>query len=212
MRIVNISASLARHAEKTYKKGGKPNRITIHHSAVNSGNARAYARYHVGKGWPGIGYHFVITPDGTIQQCWDVSTITFHTGGANRGNIGICLDGNAAFTSEQHAAWKNLCRVLCMRYHIPENNVRGHREWPGQRTGCPGFTPSFKLMLRNGDRGEEVTLLQRSLIQSGTALSVFGADGVFGKETERAVKQFQRTTGLQVDGLCGPRTLAALWS
>jgi hypothetical protein len=36
------------------------------------------------------------------------------------------------------------------------------------------------------------------------------ADGVFGPITERAVKRFQRSNGLLVDGIVGPQTRAAL--
>jgi peptidoglycan hydrolase-like protein with peptidoglycan-binding domain len=37
-----------------------------------------------------------------------------------------------------------------------------------------------------------------------------GADGIFGSETEAAVKAFQQKSGLKADGLVGPKTLAAL--
>jgi Transglycosylase-like domain/Putative peptidoglycan binding domain len=36
------------------------------------------------------------------------------------------------------------------------------------------------------------------------------ADGVFGPQTRRAVRRFQRSHGLAVDGIVGPQTLAAL--
>ena len=42
-----------------------------------------------------------------------------------------------------------------------------------------------------------------------TALGVT-ADGVYGPQTRRAVKRFQRTHGLAVDGIVGPQTARAL--
>jgi Transglycosylase-like domain/Putative peptidoglycan binding domain len=36
------------------------------------------------------------------------------------------------------------------------------------------------------------------------------ADGVYGPQTRRAVRRFQRANGLAVDGIIGPQTLAAL--
>ena len=36
------------------------------------------------------------------------------------------------------------------------------------------------------------------------------ADGVYGRQTRRAVRRFQRAHGLTVDGIIGPQTLAAL--
>jgi LysM repeat protein len=34
--------------------------IVIHHSATDEGNSLYFDKYHQGKGWEGIGYHFVI--------------------------------------------------------------------------------------------------------------------------------------------------------
>lgn len=69
--------------------------------------------------------------------------------------------------------------------------------------------------LRNGSRGHQVEYLQRLLVLADTrdqAERPFsGSDGVFGAETERAVRAFQgRQRGMQVDGVAGPRTWAAL--
>ncbi|MGP4106400.1 peptidoglycan-binding domain-containing protein [Virgibacillus sp. L01] len=52
--------------------------------------------------------------------------------------------------------------------------------------------------------------IQQDLIQAGFPLPVFGADGIYGEETQRAVMRFQSAYGLQVDGLVGPNTLAKL--
>ncbi len=59
-------------------------------------------------------------------------------------------------------------------------------------------------LLRNGDRGLEVTELQRSLQTLGYNVS---ADGVFGSQTEAAVEDFQRRRGIGVDGVVGPNTV-----
>jgi hypothetical protein len=53
----------------------------------------------------------------------------------------------------------------------------------------------------------EVKKLQINLIKGGCSVE---ADGLFGRETEDAVKRFQREHGLDDDGVVGPLTWAAL--
>lgn len=60
------------------------------------------------------------------------------------------------------------------------------------------------------DDGNAVEMLQAMLIQRGYDLPDYGADGVFGEETERAVFAFQEDDGLDVDGVVGPQTWGAL--
>lgn len=60
--------------------------------------------------------------------------------------------------------------------------------------------------LRRGDRGEDVAEMQRLLLANGYSVGADGADGVFGAETERAVKSFQAHNGLKIDGICGQKT------
>jgi len=57
-------------------------------------------------------------------------------------------------------------------------------------------------------RGDDVSNLQQRLIQLG--FNCGKIDGVFGIKTEVAVKEFQKSVGVFVDGKCGPSTLIAL--
>jgi peptidoglycan hydrolase-like protein with peptidoglycan-binding domain len=69
-------------------------------------------------------------------------------------------------------------------------------------------------LLSRGATGSGVAILQDLLADLGCKfIKTFShgrADGIFGPETESAVKQFQTRAGLRADGIVGPRTLAAL--
>lgn len=56
--------------------------------------------------------------------------------------------------------------------------------------------------LKKGSRGEEVKTLQKKLNIT--------ADGVFGSDTEKAVKEFQTRNGLVADGVVGEKTWSKL--
>jgi len=68
--------------------------------------------------------------------------------------------------------------------------------------------PAQAAALRRGSRGDDVTTLQKKLrnwgYYSGTV------DGIFGGQTEEAVKYFQRKNGLTPDGIVGQATAKAL--
>jgi len=111
----------------------------------------------------------------------------------------------------------------------------GHKEWAPQRKEDPtldmevfrgavagllaGTAPGVVLIpaeepapegggklrrptIRRGTRGELVSGVQRILGLS--------PDGVFGGQTEAAVRSFQRVRGMVPDGIVGPRTWGAL--
>ncbi len=61
---------------------------------------------------------------------------------------------------------------------------------------------------KNGSKGEEVRKIQTKLKNWGYYSG--SIDGVFGWQTENAVKSFQRKNGLQVDGIAGTATLNAM--
>ena len=118
-------------------------RIMIHHSASPLNHtAYTFAAWHTsqqGKNWPGIGYHYVINPDGSIQQTNYLTTRSYHSGReSNTKGVGVCLVGNfdsGNATPEQVQSLKWLIKYL--RYETGKKlAVLGHFEV--MNTSCPG--------------------------------------------------------------------------
>jgi len=99
------------------------------------------ARYHVDHhGWPGIGYHFVVTTDGTIQYVNDHTLVTYGVSGQNDDTVHICLPGD--FTSVQPPEAQLVAtRKLIDNYRLAMGQpypVCGHRDIGD--SSCPGAT------------------------------------------------------------------------
>lgn len=76
-----------------------------------------------------------------------------------------------------------------------------------QRHAAAAKASSMGPLLRLGSRGDAVAELQRRLNRLGYPLQ---ADGLFGRATQAALRNFQRDRGLVSDGIAGPQTHAAL--
>ena len=57
-------------------------------------------------------------------------------------------------------------------------------------------------------RGDDVAALQSQLSEMG--FNCGRVDGIFGVESESAVKEFQKSVGAKVDGRCGPATIMSI--
>ena len=112
-------------------------RQIIHCSATKAGMDFSVAdidRWHRAQGMNGIGYHYVVRLDGTVEKGREVEVAGAHCLGWNGRSIGICYiggldtNGNPADTrtDEQKKSMKGLVEELKLRYRIV--TVMGHRD------------------------------------------------------------------------------------
>ena len=108
-------------------------------------------------------------------------------------------------------------------HHLAVDGIVGPLTWAAVLKAPPAPVPPVPppapkpvvmptSVLKLGDKGPDVRLLQAKL--SGSSLAgVRGitVDGVFGPQTDTAVRNFQHLKGLTVDGIVGPKTWAAAW-
>jgi N-acetylmuramoyl-L-alanine amidase len=73
-----------------------------------------------------------------------------------------------------------------------------------------GYRPGDRLLYHRRPmlRGDDVADLQRRLCALG--FDTGRVDGIFGPDTETALRDFQRNAGLTTDGVCGRDTLATM--
>ena len=125
--------------------------IIIHHSATDEGSSLEFDQYHQGRGWQGIGYHFVIDngtkekQDGQIEVSprWIKQKDGSHcrAGNMNEKAIGICLVGNFSkenVPAKQLDALVYLVKILRKYYKVPLKRILGHDQVSGAATECPG--------------------------------------------------------------------------
>jgi len=146
--------NLPQHPTKRYKKRdmSKINTIVVHHSATMQkmpkgrqswmGTIEQFANYHIDShNWPGIGYHYVIDPDGVVWKTNPIGVTSWHTGRYNTPSIGVMLIGNFQKekpTGGQIHALRELVEIL--KDALPNiTKVIGHKQAPGHKSNaCPG--------------------------------------------------------------------------
>jgi hypothetical protein len=119
------------------------NRIVIHHigDPPRDVSASEVHGWHLGNGWAGIGYHYLIRREGTIERGRPEEYIGSHAQGFNTGSIGINFAGNMEImpvTPEQIESGAMLMADICLRYGmVPDGvSVVGHGSL--MPTSCPG--------------------------------------------------------------------------
>lgn len=214
---------------KALSYGNNPKLLVLHHAEATACTIQDIHSWHLGNGWAGCGYHFLVRKDGSVYRGRPEQAIGAHCPGVNATSLGICAEGNY-MTDIMPDAQKNsiveLCKYLFDKYGI--NEIKGHKEL--YSTDCPGtnyplqdiknicasgtsISPLITVaavtsnLLKLWSSGDAVRDLQNKLNKFGYNLTV---DGVFGPNTFNAVQDFQGKHGLTVDGIVGSNTLAAL--
>lgn len=122
--------------------------IIVHCSATAEGkqfSAKDIDRWHRAKGWDGIGYHYVVKLDGTVETGRAENVVGAHCAGVNGMSLGVCYIGGLAKdgktpkdtrTTQQKAALLALVKRLKKKY--PRARVVGHHDF-NKGKACPCF-------------------------------------------------------------------------
>ena len=112
------------------------------------------------------------------------------------------VDTNTSSTSQTQSTtvntgndWVRRLQQECNNQGYSKQKVDGIAG-PATLAGCP--------TLKKGASGNITKLLQEKLVTLG--YSTNGVDGIFGNGTHTAVREFQKTRGLSIDGIVGQNT------
>jgi hypothetical protein len=134
-----------------------PARIAETHIAADPGRNK--------EAWPGIGYHYFIHADGTIEQTNHLETICYHVYRHNNYTVGVVFAGSFMNgripTSAQLRAGAHLVAWLMQELHLPLARIWGHREFPENTTVCPGSEWTM------GNRWRDLLFERIEQVQSG---------------------------------------------
>lgn len=119
-------------------------RIVIHHTGNPTDDdlsAEQLHRSHLNLGWAGVGYHFIVRKDGTVELGRPVECVGAHVEGFNYTSIGVHVCGNFDLvepTEAQINALPMLLADICDAYGLiaSDSVVMGHKDL--MATDCPG--------------------------------------------------------------------------
>lgn len=137
MEIINTNLNF-----KAMSNRQTTDRIILHHSASSTATAEQIHSWHLGNGWEGAGYHFLVRKDGKVYRMRPEEKIGAHAYMNNYNSLGICFEGNfevEEMQEDQVQSGKELVAYLKNKYHI--NKVQGHRDV--NSTSCPGRNFKF---------------------------------------------------------------------
>lgn len=133
-----------------------------------------------------------------IKLCTDI---------CRRNKFTLVYDGTPNGSLTRHNMFaKTTCPGPYLQSKFPEIVERVNANL-NVKPAYPGYLIKFNLKVKS----ENVRKVQKRLMELGYSVGRYGADGVFGNDTKKAVMSFQRTHGLGVDGIVGPLTWKELF-
>lgn len=143
----------------SFERRNKTDEIILHHAEASHASVEEVNRWHLERGWTGIGYHFYIRKDGRIYRGRPEWAVGAHAQGHNSRAIGICVEGSymtETMPQAQFDALVGLVREEMAKY--PGAKVLRHRDV--NSTDCPGVNYPWKALLAalSPEKKEETTL------------------------------------------------------
>ena len=121
--------------------------IIVHCSATPEGKdytLDTIRQWHLQRGFSDIGYHYVIHPDGKVEEGRDVNIAGAHCSGHNSKSIGICYIGGMTADNKKAKDTRTaqqrtmlLWLLVKMRNLYPSASIHGHRDFAAK--DCPSF-------------------------------------------------------------------------
>ncbi len=143
-----------------------------------------------------------------IYYDWDISGDADHVGIIEKvaGNTLTVIEGNNGNYPNDRVRRREISSAssLIFGYARPEYPSVTFRKSSANTINV--FLPT----LRKGDSGNSVKILQAFLIAYEYSTGTSGIDGEFGSDTESAVRQFQKNSKIEVDGIVGKDTWSEL--
>lgn len=124
---------------------GATDTVVLHHAAANGVDALTIHAWHKARGWSGIGYHYYVRKDGTIERGRPEWAIGGHTSGENYHTLGVCFEGNFetdTMPEAQIASGAELLADIFSRYR--EIATKKHGNYTA--TACPGKNFPFDTL------------------------------------------------------------------
>lgn len=139
----------AQSSDDAFDPGNRPRGVILHHTAIRepalvgggtaaeTAHMRQIERLHLGRGWSGVGYHFVIMPSGRVYAGRPPWAVGAHALGRNRDSLGIALAGNFEKDTPRAAALSAL-ELLRSDHSDPANPLTLIPHGDLTETDCPG--------------------------------------------------------------------------